>query len=165
MPVLDIDDWDKQDEVQKGISCQKVLAPMHFPKENKSDLRAEYLITAASGYFINLMKRDEKLYEYGVDAPLLGYSYFYTKLKNWLINKINTQKNFSVLEDIAKHLKNCNYPKRALISIGATAYASFGEKNYLKKEDEIYVIAYDKSKDNNSLEKTKSKIILHQEVV
>lgn len=62
MPVLDIDDWDKQDEIQKAMSCQKVLAPMHFPKENKSDLRSEYLITAASGYFINLMKRDEKFY-------------------------------------------------------------------------------------------------------
>ena len=62
MPVLDIDDWDKQDEIQKAMSCQKVLAPMHFPKENKSDLRSEYLITAASGYFINPMKRDEKFY-------------------------------------------------------------------------------------------------------
>jgi len=115
-------------------------------------------------HLCSFVKREGKLYEYGVDAPLLGYSYFYTKLKDWLIDKMNTQKDFSVLEDIAQHLKNCNYPKTALISIGATAYTSFGEQNYLKKGDEIYVIAYDKSKDNASLETSKTKIILHQRV-
>ena len=63
MPVFDIEDFDKQDVVQKGISCQKVLASMHFPSEKKSDLRAESLITATSGYFINLMKREREIYD------------------------------------------------------------------------------------------------------
>ena len=116
-------------------------------------------------HLCSFVRREGKLYEYGVDAPLLGYSYFYTKLKNWLIDKMNNQEDFSVLEDISRYLKACHYPKTALISIGATAYAEFGEKNYLKKGDEVYVIAYDKTKDTSSLEETKTKIILHQKVV
>ena len=87
--------------------------------------------------------RDGVKYEYGVDAPLLGYSYFYEKLVDWLIDKINNQQDFGPLEDIMKYFKECNYPKTIFVSIGATAYAPFGEKNYLKEGDEVIVEAYD----------------------
>ena len=89
--------------------------------------------------------RDSVKHEYGVDAPLLGYSYFYGKLKNWLIEKMNNQKDFGPLEDISAHLKECDYPKQAFVSIGATAYAPFGETNYLQNGDEVIVEAYDKN--------------------
>ena len=115
-------------------------------------------------HLCSFLRRDGVLYPYGVDAPLLGYSYFYTKLKDWLIDRMNNQKDFSVLEDIAKHLKDTNYPKRALISIGATAYSEFGETNYLTKGDEVFVIAYDKRVDDSSLDSAKTKVILHQRV-
>lgn len=88
---------------------------------------------------------------YGVDAPLLGYSYFYGKLKNWLIEKMNEQEDINPLEDILAHLKNSNYPSQALISIGATAYSEFGEKHYLQKGDEIFVMVYDASINSNDL--------------
>lgn len=68
------------------------------------------------------------------------------------------------LENISEHLKACLYPKQALISIGATAYAEFGENNYLKSGDEVYVIGYDKSRDDASFTSTPSKVILHQVV-
>jgi len=116
-------------------------------------------------HLCSFVKRDGVLHPYGVDAPLLGYSYFYDKLKKWLIDKINNQKDFGPLEDISTHLKNCNYPKQAIITIGATAYEKFGEENYLKSGDEIYVIAYHKEKDNSSLEESDSKIILQQKVL
>jgi len=115
-------------------------------------------------HLCSFVKRDGILHSYGVDAPLLGYSYFYTKLKDWLIEKMNTQKDFGPLEDITMHLKDCNYPKQVLISIGATAYADFGEHNYLKLGDEVYVIAYDATVDSNNLQKSESKIVLHQKV-
>ncbi len=118
-----------------------------------------------SYHLCSFVKRDGVLHPYGVDAPLLGYSYFYTKLKRWLIDKMNHQKEFGPLEDISMHLKECKYPKQALISIGATAYAEFGEKNYLKSGDEIYVIAYDKYKDDATLSASPSKVILHQKVL
>ena len=117
-----------------------------------------------SYHLCSFVKRDGVVHPYGVDAPLLGYSYFYTKLKNWLIDKMNNQKDFGPLENIADHLQTTQYPKEALISIGATAYAEFGEKNYLKSGDEVYVIAYDASIDNGSLEDAPTKVVLHQKV-
>lgn len=116
-------------------------------------------------HLCSFVKREGVLHPYGVDAPLLGYSYFYSKLQKWLIEKMNTQEDFGPLENIAGHLKTCGYPKHALISIGATAYAEFGENNYLENEDEIYVIAYHKYKDDATLTASPSKVILHQKVL
>jgi hypothetical protein len=116
-------------------------------------------------HLCSFVKRDGVLHRYGVDAPLLGYSYFYKKLENWLIEKMNTQKDFGPLEDIAEHLKNCGYPKEAIVSIGATAYEAFGENNYLKRGDEVFVIVYDKNEAKSDIEPSKNKIILHQRVV
>jgi len=73
-------------------------------------------------------------------------------------------EDFGPLEDIASHLKVCGYPKQALISIGATAYAEFGEKNYLQSDDEVYVIAYDSTKEEGDMSPSESKIVLHQKV-
>ena len=116
-------------------------------------------------HLCSFVKRDGILHEYGVDAPLLGYSYFYQKLENWLVEKMNEQQDFGPLEDIAKHLKACGYPQQAFICIGATAYAEFGENNYLKSKDEIYVVVYDKRKGLSNIESTEDKIILYQVVI
>ena len=115
-------------------------------------------------HLCSFVKREGVLHPYGVDAPLPGYSYFYGKLKAWLIDKMNTQVDFGPLENIAAHLKACGYPKQALISIGATAYADFGEHNYLQSGDEIYVIAYDAREDDSSLALSESKVMVQQKV-
>ncbi len=115
-------------------------------------------------HLCSFVKRNGILHPYGVDAPLLGYSYFYTKLQDWLVEKMNEQKDFGPLEDIAMHLKDTNYPKQAIVSIGATAYAEFGENNYLQSGDEIYVIVYDARKGAADIEVAEGKIILHQVV-
>jgi hypothetical protein len=115
-------------------------------------------------HLCSFVERDGVLHPYGVDAPLLGYSYFYTKLKMWLIEKMNVQEDFGPLENIAKHLKECAYPKQALISIGATAYAEFGENNYLKSGDEVYVVAYDANREKSDFIPSATKVILHQKV-
>jgi len=115
-------------------------------------------------HLCSFVKRDGALHPYGVDAPLIGYSYFYGKLKNWLIDKMNHQADFGPLENIAKHLRECSYPSQALISIGATAYAEFGEHNYLQSGDEIYVISYDQRYCQGDIEACEHKVILHQKV-
>ncbi|MEA2046872.1 MAG: DUF5718 family protein [Campylobacterota bacterium] len=115
-------------------------------------------------HLCSFVKRDGVVHPYGVDAPLLGYSFFYTKLKNWLIEKMNKQEDFGPLENISEHLKASHYPKQALISIGATAYATFGENNYLKSDDEVYVIAYDNQRDDADCTASPTKVILHQKV-
>ena len=115
-------------------------------------------------HLCSFVKREGILHPYGVDAPLLGYSYFYTKLKTWLIDKMNTQEDFGPLENIAAQLQATHYPEQALISIGATAYAEFGENNYLQSGDEVYVIAYDHRTEDSSLEPSSHKVVLHQTV-
>lgn len=77
---------------------------------------------------------------------------------------MNTQEDFGPLENIAEHFKACGYLRQALIIIGATAYAEFGEKNYLKSGDEVYVIAYDATKDTDDLSPGENKALLHQRV-
>ncbi|HHS93424.1 MAG TPA: hypothetical protein ENK82_08750 [Campylobacterales bacterium] len=116
-------------------------------------------------HLCSFVKRDGVIHKYGVDAPLLGYSYFYKKLENWLIEKMNEQKDFGPLEDIAEHLKKCDYPTEAIISIGATAYEAFGENNYLQKGDEVFVVVYDKRTGSSNIEPSENKVILHQKVI
>ncbi|MBD3788799.1 MAG: hypothetical protein IE885_00265 [Campylobacterales bacterium] len=115
-------------------------------------------------HLCSYVKRNGVMHPYGVDAPLLGYSYFYGRLKKWLMEKMNEQEDFGPLENIAEHLKTCQYPPKAFISIGATAYADFGEKNYLHSGDEIYVIAYDERNDIADTVQSATKVILHQKV-
>ncbi len=94
----------------------------------------------------SFIKRDGKLIEYGEDSELLGYSYFYETLLEWIVEKLNTQKDNGPLEDLLSLIKEANYPKRMLISIGATRYTEFGEKNYLNTGDKLYVVVYNHEK-------------------
>ena len=125
-------------------------------------------------HIASFLKRNGEVYEYGEDSPVLGYSYFYTKLIQWMIGKFNTQKDNGPLEDLAAILKANGYPKQTLISIGATRYTHVGETTYLQQGDEIYIAVYDARKydnddirtfvRNNDLEK-EGISFLHQTVV
>jgi hypothetical protein len=57
---------------------------------------------------------------------------------------MNTQVENGPLECIAEKIKECGFPKEAIISIGATRYTEFGESTYLMPKDEIFVVLYDK---------------------
>jgi hypothetical protein len=118
----------------------------------------------------SFVKRDSVIYPYGEDSPLLGYSYFYGKLKRWLIEKINTQADQDPLENMSAILKENDQPRKVLISIGATAYADFGEKNFLQSGDKIYVVVYKDKIENikeyiEKEEEPKDSSLLMQEVV
>ena len=89
------------------------------------------------------LRREDITHEYGVDSPLLEYSYFYEKLAAWLVDKMNSQKDEGALEDISMLLATANRPSQAIISIGSTCYTDFGEATYLQAGDEIFVIVYD----------------------
>lgn len=93
----------------------------------------------------SFLRRNEEVFAYGEDVKISGYSYFYDQLIEWIENKINTQKDHGPLEDISLYLKECLYPKQMLISIGATRYTEYGEKTFLQKGDEIYVVLYDEN--------------------
>ena len=95
------------------------------------------------------LKRNNELNTYGVDSAINGYSYFYQKLLDWIVEKMNTQVDGGPLESISALLTQANYPKQAIISIGATRYTEYGEKTFLKKGDEVFVILYNSKKYNS----------------
>lgn len=120
------------------------------------------------------LKRDEEVHVYGVDSPISGYTYFYGQLIDWIIDRLNNQKDEGPLENIAELLAVSGFPKQALITIGATRYTSFGEKTYLKKDDELFVVIYDSGMyEKDTIEKliggssfpTKNISVLKQKVV
>jgi len=91
----------------------------------------------------SFLRRDNELHAYGENVALNGYSYFYTKLTEWITNQINTQEDFGPLEDIKSYIKACNNPLNAVISIGATRYTPYGETHFLQPKDELFVVVYD----------------------
>ncbi|WP_233712825.1 MULTISPECIES: DUF5718 family protein [unclassified Helicobacter] len=79
---------------------------------------------------------------YGEASRLTGYSYFYTKLIEWMARKLNTQQDIGVLENLAKMLQIAQYPSEAIFSIGATRYMPKYEHGYLKEGDRVIIITY-----------------------
>jgi len=96
-----------------------------------------------SYHIASFLKRDNKIHPYGEDSAVTTYNYFYDQLTNWIIDKLNNQKNNGPLEDLHLHIKNSNYPNNMIISIGATSYTEFGESTFLEVGDEIFVYVYD----------------------
>jgi len=99
-----------------------------------------------SYHIASFLKRDGIIYLYGEDSAVITYNYFYEKLLQWIINKLNRQKDSDPLEDLSLYLKECDYPTQMIISIGATSYTPFGESTFLKSGDEIFIYVYDSSK-------------------
>ena len=123
----------------------KGIAELHIPidKYTIGGIKDSYKI-------VSFLKRDDEVYQYGEDVELNGYSYLYEKLIDWMKNQINTQQDSGPLEPILEYIKACDYPKKAVISIGATRYTHFGETNFLKANDEIFIVLYHKERDDLS---------------
>lgn len=127
-----------------------------------------------SYHIASFLKRNNNIYEYGEDSPVMTYNYFYTRLKEWIINKLNFQKDNGPLEDLASCIKNAGFPKGMIISIGATSYTDFGENTFLEPGDEIFVYVYDSNKysfedieshvKTDTKEKLQNCSYLHQEI-
>jgi len=147
----------------KGISLDFIKVD----KFEKNGIMDDYAIAS-------FLKDSDGFHEYGKDSDIKTYSYFHKKLKNWIINKLNTQEDFGPLENLNNLIKENNNPKKMIIAIGATQYTEFGENRYLKEDDEIFVCLYNKNKykysqiknsiSNNNLD-LEDTSILHQVVI
>jgi hypothetical protein len=91
-------------------------------------------------------------HEYGVDSPLLGYSYYGEVLLDWITERLANQKGSpeTPLEDVGALMVACGRPRNVLIGIGATRYTGYGEATYLKPGDEGIVRVYDTAGDDFS---------------
>ena len=146
----------------------KGIAELHIPidKYTIGGIKDSYKI-------VSFLKRNNEVYQYGEDVELNGYSYLYEKLLNWMKNQINTQQDNGPLEPILEYIKACNYPKKAIISIGATRYTHFGETNFLQPGDEVFIVLYHKERDTLASVSACVEVglfkpnmsVLHQEVI
>ncbi|MCP3698852.1 MAG: hypothetical protein GY920_09905 [Aliivibrio sp.] len=87
--------------------------------------------------------RNGEMNRYGEDSAAIDYSYFHEQLNDWMIDRMNNQKDEGPAENLALYLSEANYPEQTIISIGATRYTEFGETNFLQSGDESIVVVYD----------------------
>lgn len=93
-------------------------------------------------HIASFIRRDGILKDYGTVSAVKSYSYFFNQLKDWMIEKFNTQEDLGPLEELPPFIKNINEHKGMLIAAGATAYSDFGKDHFLEKGDEIFVYVY-----------------------
>jgi len=91
----------------------------------------------------SFLHREQTYHPYGVDSPVIDYSYFHDTLVRWVIDRMNFQTDTGPLENIHQWIHKANCPPHALISIGATRYTPFGETHFLKPGDRAIVVLYD----------------------
>lgn len=102
-------------------------------------------LTATLRLLCHLRTADGVHHQYGVDSPLLGYSYYGEVLLDWIVERLANQKGSpeTPLEDVGALMVASGHPRHVLIGIGATRYTAYGESTFLKPGDEGIVRVYD----------------------
>ncbi len=100
----------------------------------------------------NLRTADGQEHAYGVDSPLLGYSYYGEVLLDWITERLANQKGSpgTPLEDVGALMVASGHPDHVLIGIGATKYTALGESTFLQPGDEAIVRVYDTASESYS---------------
>jgi hypothetical protein len=125
--------------------ASKGVAPQFF---DISDLTPDGP-TATLRLVCHLQAADGQVHEYGVDSPLLGYSYYGEVLLDWIVERLANQKGSpeTPLEDVGALMAAAGHPEHVLIGIGATRYTALGETTFLQPGDEAIVRVYDTESD------------------
>ncbi|MDY6997248.1 MAG: DUF5718 family protein [Actinomycetota bacterium] len=98
------------------------------------------------------LRSDGAEHAYGVDSPLIGYSYYGEVLLDWIVERLANQKGSpdTPLEDVGALMVASGHPSKVLIGIGATRYTPLGESTFLKPGDQAVVRVYDTAGDGRS---------------
>ena len=124
--------WGKS---SKGVSSH-LLETGDFSTEGNI---SRYRITS-------FLLRGKSVYQYGEDSAIRDYSYIFEKLIDWMLQKLNSQKDEGPAENIGSYLRALGQPENVLISIGATRYTDYGKTNFLNQDDESLVLLYPEDK-------------------
>ena len=98
------------------------------------------------------LARGGKLFEYGENSPVNGYSYFGKRLNDWLLEKFNRQQDLGPAEDVHSYLAAAGFPTKIFVSVGATRYSDFGKENFLQGGDDSIVALYPDSYSKEKIE-------------
>ena len=124
----------------KGFASHLISLPSSYTFTSEADeVFNRYRIAS-------FLVRGEQVYTYGEDSAVKGYSYFYQKLIDWLLEKFNEQKDEGPAENIHSYLLAAGRPERIMVSVGATRYTSWGEQNFLQAGDKAVVVLYPEDK-------------------
>ena len=95
----------------------------------------------------SFLRRDGESHAYGIDSPVVGYSYFGDVLLDWMVERLHHQNGSpeTPLENVGQYLLDAGSPATVVIGIGATRYTEVGESTYLSDGDDAIVIVYDAS--------------------
>src|SRR4029079_15980139 len=106
----------------------------------------------ASLRLVCFLHSDGAEHAYGVDSPLIGYSYYGEVLLDWIVERLANQKGSpeTPLEDVGALMVASGHPERVLIGIGATRYTEVGEPTSLQAGDQAMVRVYDTASDATS---------------
>ena len=77
-----------------------------------------------------------------------NYSYFHSRLIDWVINTLNHQQDNGPLENLWDWLEKSKRPDTICISIGATRYTEFGATTFLEAGDQSIVLLFDSREHN-----------------
>ncbi|MDD0851711.1 DUF5718 family protein [Halobacteriovorax sp. GB3] len=134
----------KISEKKNWGECSKGLSDQLIPIDtfNEGGILDHYQITC-------FHRVDSELIQYGEVSDVLSYSYFHQKLLDWVVDRLNYQKNEGPAENIHDYLMRAGRPSQCLLSIGATRYTEYGKTNFLSVGDESIVVVYDKRKYSN----------------
>ena len=123
----------------KGLSDNLIKIDSFSEQGNINNYRiASFLVRKSGDSFV--------AYDYGEDSAIRDYSYIYDTLLDWIIEKLNNQKDEGPAENVASYLLEAGRPSQIIVSIGATRYTSFGEANFLREGDYSLVILYPEGK-------------------
>lgn len=92
---------------------------------------------------VSYLKRSGVVEQYSVAAPARNYLMFHEPLLDWIVERINKQRNEGKWEAVFPRLVDSDYPTSMWIALGAGEYTEWGQKNFLKVGDEALVIVYD----------------------
>lgn len=98
------------------------------------------------------LMRGGKLFEYGENSPVNGYSYFGKRLNDWLLETFNNQKDIGPAENVHDYLARAGFPQKIFVSVGATRYSDFGKENFLRAGDDSIVAVYPEQYSKEKLE-------------
>lgn len=93
----------------------------------------------------SFLRRDGETFEYGIDSPVREYSYYGTRLIDWIVDRLREQTDSpdTPIENVGAYLDACGRPSCVVIGLGATRYTAVGESTYLRIGDESVVVLYD----------------------
>lgn len=90
----------------------------------------------------SFLVRGGEVFDYGEDSAVKDYSYVYGKLEDWILDKLNDQKDEGPAENVNEYLSSCASFDFIAVSIGATRYTEYGRINFLLENDDAVVVLY-----------------------